>query len=225
MNKLQRKILSTDFGKFAKRFIIIAVIIVLAGTLISGLMLRPQIEEAASLARTQQTESNVQDQQGNRNESDRQSMAGSFNGNQRGVEGGKNFRSHGAHFAFRSVSEPSLGAKISLGVFAILCILIAAVYWLAVAAWLYKRSSLAGMNVALWTILGLIGNVAAVAVFLILRGRMAKCPACGKHQYGGAFCRYCGTAMELQCPNCGAKVSSRDLYCVNCGAKLPIREQ
>ena len=47
--------------------------------------------------------------------------------------------------------------------------LLAAWYWLLTAAWLYRSAVNAGMNKSLWMILGLVGNLLAVAVFLIVR--------------------------------------------------------
>ena len=42
-------------------------------------------------------------------------------------------------------------------------------YWLLTAAWLYRSAVNAGMNKSLWMILGLVGNLLAVAAFLIVR--------------------------------------------------------
>ena len=42
-------------------------------------------------------------------------------------------------------------------------------YWLLTAAWLYHSAVNEGMNKSLWMILGLVGNLLAVAAFLIVR--------------------------------------------------------
>ena len=44
-----------------------------------------------------------------------------------------------------------------------------AYYWLLTAAWLYRSAVNEGMNKSLWMILGLAGNLLAVAAFLIVR--------------------------------------------------------
>ena len=51
----------------------------------------------------------------------------------------------------------------------VLWLALLAYYWLLTAAWLYRSAVNAGMNKSLWMILGLVGNLLAVAVFLIVR--------------------------------------------------------
>lgn len=103
-----------------------------------------------------------------------------------------------------------------------LCGLCALAYWLLVAAWLYKASAQAGMNRALWPILGLAGNLLAVAAFLIVRGRLSRCTKCGAWQKQGAYCRTCGNLMEHECPKCGAVCNTADYYCSKCGTSLQV---
>ena len=51
----------------------------------------------------------------------------------------------------------------------LLDLLLLAWYWLLTAAWLYRSAVNEGMNKSLWMILGLVGNLLAVAAFLIVR--------------------------------------------------------
>ena len=56
-----------------------------------------------------------------------------------------------------------------IGGLGVLWAVLALYYWLAVVAWLYKSAVNEGMNKSLWMILGLAGNLLAVAAFLIVR--------------------------------------------------------
>ena len=94
-----------------------------------------------------------------------------------------------------------------------------------VAAWLYKAAAQAGMNRALWSILGLVANLLAVAAFLIARGRLSRCTACGTRQKPSVYCRSCGGVMEHKCNKCGAACGAEDAYCPRCGTALDIAEE
>ena len=58
---------------------------------------------------------------------------------------------------------------VLFGVAGVLWLALLAYYWLLTAAWLYRSAVNAGMNKSLWMILGLVGNLLAVAVFLVVR--------------------------------------------------------
>lgn len=58
---------------------------------------------------------------------------------------------------------------VIFGVTGILWLALLACYWLLTAAWLYRSAVNEGMNKSLWMILGLVGNLLAVAAFLIVR--------------------------------------------------------
>lgn len=67
-----------------------------------------------------------------------------------------------------------------MGATALLCGLLALAFWLLVAAWLYQAAVLSAMSGPLWGVLGLVGNVFAVVLFVIVRSFLRrKCPACG----------------------------------------------
>ena len=123
-------------------------------------------------------------------------------------------------FAF---TEPSIGAKISIAIYGLLCCAFLAAYWLLTAAWLNGAAAAAGMNAVAWTLAGLVGNLIAVALFLALRFRKHKCPNCGRYQGKTEFCRFCGTRMGGKCQKCGAETGSKDIYCGRCGSALENR--
>ena len=50
MNKLRDIIMATDFNRLAKRFLLVAVCVVLVGAAVSGFFLREQIGELAALS-------------------------------------------------------------------------------------------------------------------------------------------------------------------------------
>ncbi|MDO4279997.1 MAG: hypothetical protein Q4C56_00045 [Peptococcaceae bacterium] len=95
-----------------------------------------------------------------------------------------------------AVGTPSLLAQaVTAGLAVIACAWLGA-YWLLVAAGLYQAAERRAMNGPLWLALGLLGNLAAVALFALV-------------------CAQTRTA----CPACGASVGTKDGFCGRCGAK------
>lgn len=123
------------------------------------------------------------------------------------------------------MTRPSAGAIAAAITSVILCGLCALAYWLMVAAWLYKASAKAGMNRALWPLLGLVFNLLAVLAFLILRERLAHCPVCSTWQKNGRYCVNCGTELAPLCPKCNCVCGAADRYCPFCGAALKVRHK
>lgn len=206
MKKFLEKITALDFGKPAKRLFIIALMIALVGGALSAWMMRTQISELVALEQADEQQS---------------------------AQAVESVPYHGEHdmehddgdreidpFESGLISHPSVPAMGTFVGWIALCGLCALAYWLMVAAWLYKASARAGMNRALWTILGLAANVLAVAAFLIVRGRLFRCTKCGTWQKPSAYCRSCGSSMEHKCPKCGKSYVSPDAYCPDCGATL-----
>lgn len=75
--------------------------------------------------------------------------------------------------AFKSQITPvSKGKLITLGIIGICGLILAAAYCLLIAAWLCKAAGKAKMHSLIWFLAGLAGNLAAVAVFLVLRNLM-----------------------------------------------------
>ena len=66
------------------------------------------------------------------------------------------------------------GNYVVIGVLGAFWLVVLVWYWVTVAQWLNKKSGEAGMNTALWTILGAVFNFLAVLAFLIVRGSMRR---------------------------------------------------
>lgn len=238
MNKLQQKILDTDFKTAAKRFVLISLILLIAGGAFTGYMFRAQINEGA--AYYQSYEKGGPEKQGQ--EQDGQDQAGQDQVGQAPVgpsqegynrEGHKDWqyekyghdkKKHDDHefdiFDSDAITRPSSGALAAGAAYAALCMLIFAAYWLLVAAWLYKAAAKAGMNRTFWGLLGLCFNLAAAAVFLAARSTRPRCPNCGTSQEPADFCRACGAPMQIKCTECGAEAHDGDSFCPHCGKKL-----
>ncbi len=211
MNKLRDIIMATDFNRLAKRFLLVAVCVVLVGAAVSGFFLREQIGELAALSQQEEYQKpfamGLQEQQ----RPEKITVAEETR-----------WEEEEALWQLARITEPSPTAKVAVGVTALLCLLLGAAYWFLVAAWLYQASAKAGMNRTLWSFCGLVGNLAAVAAFLVVRSfSRIQCPNCNRWQQKTSFCRYCGAALEMKCPVCGGPVDSGDRFCRHCGQRLP----
>ncbi len=205
MKGFLERIETTDFRKPFKRLIIIALVVVIACGALTAFMFRTQLAELYALDRMEEQtvlQGEIQ-------------MPMTEHGN----------RWHGDDleidvFDAGLVTRPSTGAIITAIISIVLCSLCVLAYWLMVAAWLYKASAKAGMNRALWSILGLAFNVLAVLAFLVVRGSLVHCQNCGACQKGGNFCVNCGAALGLVCPKCGRTTNASDKFCSDCGTSL-----
>jgi len=220
MNKLQNCVMNMDFRKAARRFIIAALLIVILGGIVVGATLKTQIQEAITYHQTydngiDREASQVQAQ----TESDERDR---YAGENHGMVH-ENENDGFLHSA--QITEPSTGAKIVLGVYGLLCLLIGVFYWLLIAAWLYQAAEKCAMNGLLWAVLGIFFNLAAVLAFVLLRSRKAICPDCGRRQDAAEYCRSCGAAMRRKCSACGALTDIRDAYCSQCGISLKQESQ
>ena len=121
----------------------------------------------------------------------------------------------------RQLPAPSTTAKLVLTVFGCGLLLLAALWWLMVPAWLYQAAARAGMNTVLWPLLSLPWSVGALFLFLIVRAFLRqKCGQCGAWQRKGSYCRSCGAKLHVSCPSCGTDCAPGDLYCNHCGVAL-----
>lgn len=181
MNRLQEKILKLDFKKTAKAFAIIAVIVVIVGGIFSCLSLRPQMSEMASLWENHEAfgsyeqENGGAEKRGDMEDGEAQEF---LNGeksdrlqpDKHALSTKRNYEREDAEL-FRKISEPSTAAYITVCTTVLLYAIIFTVYWLLVAAWMYKAAITANMNRALWPILGLLLNWVAVLLFFIFRAQ------------------------------------------------------
>lgn len=208
MKNLREKMMSASFGRLLKRWIIAALCVILLGGGVSAALLSPPIGEAVAAVQTIHQQKDQWEHDFSNNGHDRE-------------EGHRN-RFEAEDVLRASISRPSTAAVVSMGVTALLCGLLAFAFWLLVAAWLYQAAALSAMSGPLWGVLGLLGNVFAAVLFVIVRSFLRrKCPACGRWQNREAiYCSACGSAMGRKCPDCGAGCPADARFCSACGAKL-----
>ncbi|MDD3194164.1 MAG: zinc ribbon domain-containing protein [Oscillospiraceae bacterium] len=208
MTKLQTKIMSMDFKKTAKPFILLSLVTVLLGGVLTGFMFRTQISEAVTWHQTYET--------GRDSEDVRYDGEHYYGDREREHEGPDFFESG-------QFTQPTVVAVATFITYVSLCGLLAFAYWLLIVAWLYQAASKADMNRTLWSILGLFFNLAAVIAFLIARSLQTVCPSCGAYQKSGTFCRACGASLQLKCDECGTVVDGKAAYCPHCGKQLKVK--
>lgn len=223
MKTLHEKILDTDYRKLARRFVVIAVLFAIIGGITGAVLLRPQISDMIVMAENHEQ---ITDVSGAAD----QSAVYSDPAVKKALKTGKHaVYEKKAHehendweHAFKSQITPvSKGKLIALGIIGICGLILAAAYWLLIAAWLYKAADKAKMHSLIWFLAGLAGNLAAVAVFLVLRNLMrVRCSRCGSWERKGRFCAECGSEFEVTCLKCGTDVPAEDHYCSSCGALL-----
>ncbi|MDD3227985.1 MAG: zinc ribbon domain-containing protein [Oscillospiraceae bacterium] len=213
MNKLQSKILNMDFKKAAKRFVLLSLLITVLGGALTGFMFRAQISEVITYHQTYENNR----ENGMQTDSEKNTKYDAENHNDRERE--HDYEKTGL-FESGQFTRPTVGARIVFFTYAALCGLIAIAYWLLVMMWLYQAAAKASMNRTLWTILGLFFNLAAVIAFLIVRSLQTVCPSCGAYQKSAAFCRACGTPLQIKCTECGVLADGKDNYCSHCGKQI-----
>ncbi len=203
MDKLKEKILSINFKKAARVYIVATVLLVIAGSLAAFLSLQVQIKEAASLYHNHEITSAqlIQNETGD----------------------AKVYESHGSDWDSleKQLTPVGAGAKAVLAADGLTGVLIAASYWLLIALWLYQASAKAKMHSLLWFTAGLAGNLFTVIAFLIIRGFIRiRCPQCRSWQHRYSYCSKCGAQLAAECPFCGCSADTLDIYCSSCGQKL-----
>lgn len=219
IKKIKERIISINYKKAAKIFIIVSFVLILTSGIISAVSLRTQIGEAISYCQ----EADRHDEKEHEEHIDREQDEINEARDEHNDEDKKFDKEHEWEFEFlkeQNFTKPSLFSKISVIVLGMICLSAAAVYWLLIAAWLYKAAYEASMNAVFWGILGLIGNLAAVILFMIARRSYQVCPSCGKRQKHGVYCSDCGSPFGISCSWCGENVKKEDTYCKNCGKYL-----
>ena len=223
MKTLHEKILDTDYRKLARRFVVIAVLFAIIGGIMGAVLLRSQISDMIVMAENHEQ---ITDASGAADQSAVYSdpaVKKALKTSKHAVyEKKAHEQENDWEHAFRSQVTPvSKGKLIALGIIGICGLILAAAYWLLIAAWLYKAAGKAKMHSLIWFLAGLAGNLAAVVVFLVLRNLMrVRCRNCGSWERKGRYCAECGSEFEVTCPKCGADVPVEDHYCSSCGALL-----
>ena len=152
IEKVKNIIMNADYKKTARFFVIFSLIAFLVGGAVSALSLKTQIGEVISYHQTYENEHEKSETE-NREEIYAASK--------------EHDKEHFLESA--DITKPSMFAKISIGLFGVICGLIGVTYWILVSAWLYKSAANASMTGILWGLLGLAGNIFAVILFLIAK--------------------------------------------------------
>ena len=138
---MHEKVMQKNYAKAYKLVAILAVVLAVLSTVVIPLSLSRQIRDAAALEQTYGEDRHDGEHDG-----------------------------HDREDAWKSQITPLTPVYfVIFGVAGVLWLALLAWYWLLTAAWLYRSAVNAGMNKSLWMILGLVGNVLAVAAFLIVR--------------------------------------------------------
>ena len=138
---MHEKVMQKNYAKAYKLVVILAVVLAVVSAVAIPLSLSQQIREAAALEQTYGEDHHEGEHDGHHNEDTWKSQITPLTP---------------VHF-------------VVFGVAGLLWLLLLAYYWLLTATWLYRSAVNAGMNKSLWMILGLVGNLLAVAAFLIVR--------------------------------------------------------
>lgn len=197
MTTLHNEIMNWDFKRIAKNYAILAVVAALVAGCLSVFLLWPQLSGAWSdMAQAGMP------------------LAWRFEGLEEIMEWSL------AGYSIGTVGAVSLGTRTLLLVVGLVLLALAAGYWLLVAGWLYQQAVRSDMNGVLWLLLGLVGNLAAVVLFIVYRSvTHVACDDCGGWSPKDAgYCRRCGAALGKNCPVCGEPLRRNDCYCSHCGA-------
>lgn len=215
IHKIREKVLKINFRRFFKWFLPLAIVIVLLGGLAAGFGLRTQISKTISYHQQMERVHGYDEE--NRGEYEKDAASIMYHD-----------QKHEADEFFEGplAKDMSSGMKVVLGAYGGICLLLFAAYWLATAAWLYKKAVLSKMNGLLWMIMGLLGNILAAALFLLVRSFIRqKCAACGHWQKPKRwFCTDCGAEMNRNCLKCGELCDMEATYCSRCGSLLEKAE-
>lgn len=212
MEKITTKIMQINFPKRLKQLLLTALCVALLGGGLSAFLLKDQISEVVSSVRSlHESEDSCRAEAGN-------TATDSCRAPQEKHHEEDEFE--GLH-----MTEPSGVAKAAVGITGLLCMLAAAIYWLLIAAWLYKSAVLSDMNGFLWFLLGLCGNLFAAILFYLVRSFLRiKCSSCGHYASKAAkYCPACGAALIKTCAECGETVCTNDKFCPSCGKQMPMR--
>ena len=209
MNKLKEKVLQADFAKIGRRFLIAVIVFAVIGGVISGITLKTQIGDMANVY--QNRKQILQDEK---------STKQTVNTKEQKTKDEKDHLDK-KEILKTYITPVSTGQKVILAVVGLVGVAFAVIYWLLVAAWLYKEAKRANMQYGIWFLAGLIGNLAAVVIFITVRSCIrVQCFHCKSWQKKTDYCSECGASMQMICPSCGEKVNREDHFCGACGKKM-----
>lgn len=196
MSVLKNDILTMDFKRTGKNYAIFAVVVTLLCGGLSLYLLWPQLTEVSQLLG--------------------QSGVGHLDHVDDMLEWSL------AGYGGAGITAVSLGARTALLVCGLIVMALAAGYWLLVALWLYQQATQAELGGALWFLLGLAGNLVAVAAFLAVRSTFrVRCTVCdGWSPKSDDYCHHCGASLGSVCPSCGAALKAGAHFCGHCGRSL-----
>ena len=223
MKSLHGKIVDADYRKIAKRFVVIAVLFAVVGGITGALLLRPHISDimAAEEHQQQLSEEKTTGQLAAAEKAKTSYSTQKGDKHTAKHEMSKEKEHDGEDILKAQIRKIPEGKLAAIGVIGVLGMILAAVYWLLIAAWLYKAAVRAKMHSLVWLLAGLAGNLAAVVVFLVLRNIFREhCSQCGSWCRKGRFCTECGNEFAVTCPACGAQQPADQKYCGRCGAEI-----
>lgn len=199
MSVLKNDILTMDFKRTGKKYAVFAVVVTLLCGGLGLYLLWPQLTEAARLL----GQGGVP-------------LEWRLDGAEEMLEGSL------AGYSGASITAVSLGARTALLVCGLIVMALAAGYWLLVALWLYQQATQTELGGALWFLLGLAGNLVAVAAFLAVRSTFrVRCTVCdGWSPKSDDYCHHCGASLGNVCPSCGAALKAGAHFCGHCGRSL-----
>ena len=135
-------------------------------------------------------------------------------------EAGENWGVTGRTYFIFDV-QPTNNAVISIVIIAIVCGIIALLYWLLVALFVYKEAKKAKLNGLFWGGLTLLSNLGGLILFLLYKKVSQCCPDCDAVQCRkNTHCVFCGAKLMTVCEKCGGSVCSNEAFCKHCGNKI-----
>lgn len=219
MDRIRNRVMRTDFPKFFRKFIIVAVLAVIFSGAAAGIAFRAQIAEIVSYEKLTEVQDGRYDalDKGSKNP-----VSGHDMDKERG-----DWEDNIGRLKTSGITDPTAGAIIALCIFGLICLAASGVYWLTISAWLYQAAVRSGFHGFLWFLAALCGNLIAVILFVSVRSFLCeKCENCGKWQSRkNRYCICCGREMTVVCSYCKNLCAHGDAYCSACGGKLHNAEQ
>ena len=162
---MKDQVMKLDYTKTFKRIAVLFVILAVITVIAIPLSLSRQISDAAALKQEYALAEKSGSSEGGENQ----------DGGHNVEHADEHEREHEREREWKSRITPLSAMNYAvIGGLGVLWAALAACYWLAVIAWLYKAAVNEGMNKSLWPIMGLFFNIFAVMAFCIVRDRPEK---------------------------------------------------